>query len=240
MGVKVIKKKRLFEADEQQQQQPAQNNQQQQTQQQPADNQQNQDQINPQDILTKIANLQVASVQALQTTYQKFATDIPEIGKAANDTKSPFNKEAKDLMQVVDNFTKGKADATKPETITAAMQAYGNIAEKIQAFVSKLTEGNNNQQNNNQQQQPAQQNNQQQQPVQNNQQPVQQNNNQQQQQPAPQQQAPQNNQQQPVQNNQQQQPQPTQESRRVSTFGVTLNEKLRSANFNKMLNSIQL
>lgn len=243
MGVK-IKRRKLFEADAPVQQpangqtatngqQPVNNQQQQQGQAAPA--------FNGQEIINKITNLQVAAVQALQETYKKAANDIPELGNAAKDNNSPIAKEAKEFMDAITGFTNGKADPAKPETITAAMTSYGNIAEKLKGLIGKINETSNSQQ------QPA--NNQQQQ-VQSGQSAQGQ---------APQQtagvqtQAPANGQ--PAQG----QPAATQESARVpfekalnekiqaaeeaarpNTFGLTLNQKIRTANFKKMFDNMDI
>ena len=243
MGVK-IKRRKLFEADAPAQQpaaQPANGQQQQQGQAAPA--------FNGQEIINKITNLQVAAVQALQETYKKVANDIPELGNAAKDNNSPIAKEAKEFIDAITGFTNGKADPAKPDTITAAMTSYGNIAEKLKGLIGKINETVNGQQNtaNNQQQQQAQTT----QPAQG----------QQTQQTAGiQTQAPANGQpaqgQTPAANGQ---PTATQESARVpfekalnekiqaaeeaarpNTFGLTLNQKIRTANFKKMFDNMDV
>lgn len=248
MGVK-IKRRKLFEADAPAQQ-PANG---QQPAAQPANNQQQQGQAAPafngQEIINKITNLQVAAVQALQETYKKVTNDIPELGNAAKDNNSPIAKEAKEFMDAITGFANGKADPAKPETITAAMTSYGNIAEKLKVLMDKINETSKAQQDtaNNQQQQQTQTA----QPVQGQ---------------APQQtagvqtQAPANGQpaqgQAPATNGQ---PAATQESARVpfekalnekiqaaeeaarpNTFGLTLNQKIRTANFKKMFDNMDV
>ena len=214
MGVK-IKRRKLFEADAPAQQpangqqpvaQPANNQQQQQGQAAPA--------FNGQEIINKITNLQVAAVQALQETYKKVANDIPELGNAAKDNNSPIAKEAKEFIDAINGFANGKADPAKPETITAAMTSYGNIAEKLKALVGKINETVKGQQDaaNNQQQQQAQTT-----------QTVQGQQAQQTAQPTQTQQAPINGQQ-PAQA----QPGAASESLRPE-FGKTLNEKIQAA-----------
>lgn len=244
MGVK-IKRRKLFEADAPAQQpvngqqpaaQPANNQQQQQGQAAPA--------FNSQEIINKITNLQVAAVQALQETYKKVANDIPELGNAAKDNNSPIAKEAKEFMDAINGFANGKADPAKPETITAAMTSYGNIAEKLKVLVGKINETAKGQQDaaNNQQQQQAQ-------PAQ----PVQGQQTQQTAQPTQSQQAPANSQ--PAQG----QPgtasesvrrefgkalnekiQAAEEAARPNTFGLTLNQKIRTANFKKMFDNMDI
>ena len=248
MGVK-IKRRKLFEADAPAQQ-PANG---QQPAAQPANNQQQQGQAAPvfngQEIISKITNLQVAAVQALQETYKKVSNDIPELGNAAKDTNSPIAKEAKEFIDAITGFTNGKADPAKPDTITAAMTSYGNIAEKLKVLIGKISESVKTEQSaaNNQQQQQAQTA----QPVQGQ---------------APQQttgvqtQAPANGQpaqgQTPAANGQ---PAATQESAivpfekalnekiqaaeeaaRPNTFGLTLNQKIRTANFKKMFDNMDV
>ena len=233
MGVK-IKRKKLFEADAPAQQpangqqpvtQPANNQQQQQGQAAPA--------FNGQEIINKITNLQVAAVQALQETYKKVANDIPELGNAAKDNNSPIAKEAKEFIDAINGFANGKADPTKPETITAAMTSYGNIAEKLKALVGKITETVKGQQDaaNNQQQQQAQTT-----------------------QPTQTQQAPINGQQpaqaQPGAASESVRPefgktlnekiQAAEEAARPNTFGLTLNQKIRTANFKKMFDNMDI
>ena len=240
MGIK-IKRRKLFEADAPAQQpvngqQPAA---------QPANNQQQQEQAAPvfngQEIITKITNLQVAAVQALQETYKKVTNDIPELGNATKDNNSPIAKEAKEFMDAITGFTNGKADPAKPETITAAMTSYGNIAEKLKVLIGKINETLKAQQNtaNNQQQQaqtaqPAQ-------------------GQQAQQTAGVQTQAPANGQ--PAQG----QPgaasesirpefgktlnekiQAAEEAARPNTFGLTLNQKIRTANFKKMFDNMDI
>ena len=187
MGVK-IKRKRLFEADEQQTQ----------------DN----GAFNGTDIINKISALQVDTITALQGVYKNIAQNIPELQKAATDNTSPINKETKEFADAVNKFIKAQVDASKADTITAAMGIYSEIAEKLKVLINKVVEVAKAQQ-------PAQTGQQQQaQPAQSEQQA------QTAQQPA----------------------QPTQqaESVRFNTFGSTLNEKIRTANFNKMMNSIVL
>lgn len=243
MGVK-IKRRKLFEADAPAQQpangqqpvaQPANNQQQQQGQAAPA--------FNGQEIINKITNLQVAAVQALQETYKKVANDIPELGNAAKDNNSPIAKEAKEFIDAINGFANGKADPAKPETITAAMTSYGNIAEKLKALVGKINETVKGQQDaaNNQQQQvqttqTAQ--GQQTQPAQ----------------PTQTQQAPINGQQpaqaQPGAASESVRPefgktlnekiQAAEEAARPNTFGLTLNQKIRTANFKKMFDNMDI
>ena len=248
MGVK-IKRRKLFEADVPAQQ-PANG---QQPVAQSANNQQQQGQAAPafngQEIINKITNLQVAAVQALQETYKKVANDIPELGNAAKDNNSPIAKEAKEFIDAINGFANGKADPAKPETITAAMTSYGNIAEKLKALVGKINEAAKGQQDaaNNQQQQQTQTS----QPVQGQQtqQPVQ---------PVQGQQAPANGQ--PTQGQPTQgQPgaasesvrpefgkalnekiQAAEEAARPNTFGLTLNQKIRTANFKKMFDNMDV
>lgn len=242
MGVK-IKRRKLFEADAPAQQpvngqqpavQPANNQQQQQGQADPA--------FNGQEIINKITNLQVAAVQALQETYKKVANDIPELGNAAKDNNSPIAKEAKEFIDAIAGFTNGKADPAKPETVTAAMTSYGNIAEKLKALVGKISEAAKTEQGaaNNQQQQQTQTT-----------QPVQGQQAQQTTQPAQGQPA----QGQPAQG----QPgaasesvrrefgkalnekiQAAEEAARPNTFGLTLNQKIRTANFKKMFDNMDI
>ena len=233
MGVK-IKRRKLFEADAPAQQpangqqpvaQPANNQQQQQGQAAPA--------FNGQEIINKITNLQVAAVQALQETYKKVANDIPELGNAAKDNNSPIAKEAKEFIDAINGFANGKADPAKPETITAAMTSYGNIAEKLKALVGKINETVKGQQDaaNNQQQQQAQTA-----------------------QPTQTQQAPINGQQpaqaQPGAASESVRPefgktlnekiQAAEEAARPNTFGLTLNQKIRTANFKKMFDNMDI
>lgn len=244
MGVK-IKRRKLFEADAPAQQtangqqtvaQPANNQQQQQGQAAPA--------FNGQEIINKITNLQVAAVQALQETYKKVANDIPELGNAAKDNNSPIAKEAKEFIDAINGFANGKADPTKPETITAAMTSYGNIAEKLKALVGKITETVKGQQDaaNNQQQQQAQTT----QTVQGQQAQTTQ--------PTQTQQAPINGQQpaqaQPGAASESVRPefgktlnekiQAAEEAARPNTFGLTLNQKIRTANFKKMFDNMDI
>lgn len=254
MGVK-IKRRKLFEADAPAQQ-PANG---QQPAAQPANNQQQQGQAAPafngQEIINKITNLQVAAVQALQETYKKVTNDIPELSNAAKDTNSPIAKEAKEFMDAITGFANGKADPAKPETITAAMTSYGNIAEKLKVLIGKINESVKTEQGaaNNQQQQQTQTA----QPVQGQ---------------APQQtagvqtQAPANGQpaqgqQAPVNGQQPAQGQPgaasesvrpefgktlnekiqvAEEAARPNTFGLTLNQKIRTANFKKMFDNMDV
>ena len=100
MGVK-IKRRKLFEADAPAQQ-PANG---QQPAAQPANNQQQQGQAAPvfngQEIISKITNLQVAAVQALQETYKKVSNDIPELGNAAKDNNSPIVLYFKDKFVLI-------------------------------------------------------------------------------------------------------------------------------------------
>ena len=245
MGVK-IKRRKLFEADAPAQQpangqqpvtQPANNQQQQQGQAAPA--------FNGQEIINKITNLQVAAVQALQETYKKVANDIPELGNAAKDNNSPIAKEAKEFIDAINGFANGKADPAKPETITAAMTSYGNIAEKLKALVGKITETVKGQQDaaNNQQQQQAQTT-----------QTVQGQQAQQTTQPTQTQQAPINAQQpaqaQPGAASESVRPefgktlnekiQAAEEAARPNTFGLTLNQKIRTANFKKMFDNMDI
>lgn len=245
MGVK-IKRRKLFEADAPAQQpangqqpvaQPANNQQQQQGQAAPA--------FNGQEIINKITNLQVAAVQALQETYKKVANDIPELGNAAKDNNSPIAKEAKEFIDAINGFANGKADPTKPETITAAMTSYGNIAEKLKALVGKINEAAKGQQDaaNNQQQQQAQ-----------TAQPAQGQQAQQTAQPTQTQQAPINGQQpaqaQPGAASESVRPefgktlnekiQAAEEAARPNTFGLTLNQKIRTANFKKMFDNMDI
>ena len=245
MGVK-IKRRKLFEADAPAQQpangqqpvaQPANNQQQQQGQAAPA--------FNGQEIINKITNLQVAAVQALQETYKKVANDIPELGNAAKDNNSPIAKEAKEFIDAINGFANGKADPAKPETITAAMTSYGNIAEKLKALVGKINEAAKGQQDaaNNQQQQQAQTT-----------QTAQGQQAQQTAQPTQTQQAPINGQQpaqaQPVAASESVRPefgktlnekiQAAEEAARPNTFGLTLNQKIRTANFKKMFDNMDI
>ena len=245
MGVK-IKRRKLFEADAPAQQtangqqtvaQPANNQQQQQGQAAPA--------FNGQEIINKITNLQVAAVQALQETYKKVANDIPELGNAAKDNNSPIAKEAKEFIDAINGFANGKADPTKPETITAAMTSYGNIAEKLKTLVGKITETVKGQQDaaNNQQQQQTQTT-----------QTVQGQQAQQTTQPTQTQQAPINGQQpaqaQPGAASESVRPefgktlnekiQAAEEAARPNTFGLTLNQKIRTANFKKMFDNMDI
>lgn len=244
MGVK-IKRRKLFEADAPAQQpangqqpvaQPANNQQQQQGQAAPA--------FNGQEIINKITNLQVAAVQALQETYKKVANDIPELGNAAKDNNSPIAKEAKEFMDAINGFANGKADPAKPETITAAMTSYGNIAEKLKVLVGKISETAKGQQDaaNNQQQQQAQ-----------TAQPVQGQQTQQTAQPTQTQQAPANGQPaqgQPGAASESVRPefgkalnekiQAAEEAARPNTFGLTLNQKIRTANFKKMFDNMDV
>ena len=245
MGVK-IKRRKLFEADAPAQQpangqqpvtQPANNQQQQQGQAAPA--------FNGQEIINKITNLQVAAVQALQETYKKVANDIPELGNAAKDNNSPIAKEAKEFIDAINGFANGKADPAKPETITAAMTSYGNIAEKLKALVGKINEAAKGQQdaaNNQQQQQPQTA------------QPAQGQQAQQTTQPTQTQQAPINAQQpaqaQPGAASESVRPefgktlnekiQAAEEAARPNTFGLTLNQKIRTANFKKMFDNMDI
>ena len=252
MGVK-IKRRKLFEADVPAQQ-PANG---QQPVAQSANNQQQQGQTAPafngQEIINKITNLQVAAVQALQETYKKVANDIPELGNAAKDNNSPIAKEAKEFIDAINGFANGKADPAKPETITAAMTSYGNIAEKLKALVGKINEAAKGQQDaaNNQQQQQTQTS----QPVQGQQtqQPagIQTPTNGQ---PAQGQQAPANGQQptqgQPGAASESVRPefgkalnekiQAAEEAARPNTFGLTLNQKIRTANFKKMFDNMDI
>ena len=245
MGVK-IKRRKLFEADAPAQQpangqqpvaQPANNQQQQQGQAAPA--------FNGQEIINKITNLQVAAVQALQETYKKVANDIPELGNAAKDNNSPIAKEAKEFIDAINGFANGKADPAKPETITAAMTSYGNIAEKLKALVGKINETVKGQQDaaNNQQQQQAQTT-----------QTAQGQQAQQTAQPTQTQQAPINGQQpaqaQPGAASESVRPefgktlnekiQAAEEAARPNTFGLTLNQKIRTANFKKMFDNMDI
>lgn len=245
MGVK-IKRRKLFEADAPAQQpangqqpvaQPANNQQQQQGQAAPA--------FNGQEIINKITNLQVAAVQALQETYKKVANDIPELGNAAKDNNSPIAKEAKEFIDAINGFANGKADPAKPETITAAMTSYGNIAEKLKALVGKINETVKGQQDaaNNQQQQQAQTT-----------QTTQGQQAQQTAQPTQTQQAPINGQQpaqaQPGAASESVRPefgktlnekiQAAEEAARPNTFGLTLNQKIRTANFKKMFDNMDI
>ena len=245
MGVK-IKRRKLFEADAPAQQpangqqpvtQPANNQQQQQGQAAPA--------FNGQEIINKITNLQVAAVQALQETYKKVANDIPELGNAAKDNNSPIAKEAKEFIDAINGFANGKADPAKPETITAAMTSYGNIAEKLKALVGKITETVKGQQDaaNNQQQQQAQTT-----------QTAQGQQAQQTAQPTQTQQAPINGQPpaqaQPGAASESVRPefgktlnekiQAAGEAARPNTFGLTLNQKIRTANFKKMFDNMDI
>ena len=245
MGVK-IKRRKLFEADAPAQQpangqqpvaQPANNQQQQQGQAAPA--------FNGQEIINKITNLQVAAVQALQETYKKGANDIPELGNAAKDNNSPIAKEAKEFIDAINGFANGKADPAKPETITAAMTSYGNIAEKLKALVGKINETVKGQQDaaNNQQQQQAQTT-----------QTAQGQQAQQTAQPTQTQQAPINGQQpaqaQPGTASESVRPefgktlnekiQAAEEAARPNTFGLTLNQKIRTANFKKMFDNMDI
>lgn len=233
MGIK-IKRKKLFEADAPVQQpvngqqptaQAANNTQQQQAQQAPT--------FNGQEIINKISGLQVAAVSALQETYKKVTTDIPELSASANDANSPIAKEAKEFLAAIDGFTNGKADQTKPETITAAMASYGNIAEKLKVLIDKISETIKVQQPATTQQQPAQ-------PAQT-QQPVQQATvNGQPAQPA-----------QPAQQTTEsvkssfgsmlnEKIQAANEAARPNTFGFTLNEKIRTANFKRMFDNMDV
>lgn len=254
MGIK-IKRRKLFEADAPAQQpvngqQPAA---------QPANNQQQQEQAAPvfngQEIITKITNLQVAAVQALQETYKKVTNDIPELGNATKDNNSPIAKEAKEFMDAITGFTNGKADPAKPETITAAMTSYGNIAEKLKVLIGKINETLKAQQNtaNNQQQQAQTA-----QPAQGQQ--TQQTAGIQTQAPANGQQAPTNGQ--PAQGQQapangqpgaasesvrpefgktlNEKIQAAEEAARPNTFGLTLNQKIRTANFKKMFDNMDI
>lgn len=187
MGVK-IKRKILFEADEQQTQ--------------------NNNAFNGTDIINKILALQVDTITALQGVYKNITQNIPELQKAATDTASPINKETKEFADSVNKFIKAQVDASKADTITAAMGIYSEIAEKLKILINKVVEVTKAQQ-------PAQAGQQQQaQPAQGEQQA------QTTQQPA--------------------QPAQQAESVRFNTFGSTLNEKIRAANFNKMMNSIVL
>lgn len=252
MGVK-IKRKKLFEADA-----PAQQPANGQPTAQPTNNQQQQGQAAPafngQEIINKITNLQVAAVQALQETYKKVSNDIPELGNAAKDNNSPIAKEAKEFMDAITGFTNGKADPAKPETITAAMTSYGNIAEKLKVLIGKINETSKAQQDtaNNQQQQQTQ--------------TAQTAQGQQAQQTAGvQTQAPANGQptqgQQAPVNGQPTQGQPSaasesvrpefgktlnekiqaaEEAARPNTFGLTLNQKIRTANFKKMFDNMDV
>ena len=245
MGVK-IKRRKLFEADAPAQQpangqqpvtQPANNQQQQQGQAAPA--------FNGQEIINKITNLQVAAVQALQETYKKVANDIPELGNAAKDNNSPIAKEAKAFIDAINGFANGKADPAKPETITAAMTSYGNIAEKLKALVGKINETVKGQQEaaNNQQQQQTQTT-----------QTTQGQQAQQTAQPTQTQQAPINGQQpaqaQPGAASESVRPefgktlnekiQAAEEAARPNTFGLTLNQKIRTANFKKMFDNMDI
>lgn len=252
MGIK-IKRKKLFEADAPAQQpvngqQPAA---------QPANNQQQQGQAAPafngQEIISKITNLQVAAVQALQETYKKATNDIPELGNAAKDNNSPIAKEAKEFMDAITGFTNGKADPAKPETITAAMTSYGNIAEKLKVLIGKINETVKAQENtaNNQQQQtqtaqpataqPAQGQQAQQTAGIQTQAPANG-------QPAQGQQAPANGQ--PGAASESVRPefgktlnekiQAAEEAARPNTFGLTLNQKIRTANFKKMFDNMDI
>ena len=246
MGVK-IKRRKLFEADAPAQQpvngqqpaaQPANNQQQQQGQAAPA--------FNGQEIINKITNLQVAAVQALQETYKKVSNDIPELGNAAKDNNSPIAKEAKEFIDAIAGFTNGKADPAKPETVTAAMTSYGNIAEKLKALVGKISEAAKTEQgaaNNQQQQQQTQQ------PAQ----PAQGQQAQQTAQPAQSQQAPANSQPaqgQPGTASESVRPefgkalnekiQAAEEAATPNTFGLTLNQKIRTANFKKMFDNMDI
>lgn len=236
MGIK-IKRKKLFEADAPVQQpvngqqpaaQAANNTQQQQTQQAPS--------FNGQEIINKISGLQVAAVSALQETYKKVATDIPELSASANDINSPIAKEAKEFLTAIDGFTNGKADQTKPETITAAMTSYGNIAEKLKVLIDKISETIKVQQPVTNQQQPAQPA----QPAQT-QQPVQQAtaNGQPAQQPATAQQTSES-----VKSSfgsmLNEKIQAANEAARPNTFGFTLNEKIRTANFKRMFDNMDV
>lgn len=245
MGVK-IKRRKLFEADAPAQQpangqqpvaQPANNQQQQQGQAAPA--------FNGQEIINKITNLQVAAVQALQETYKKVANDIPELGNAAKDNNSPIAKEAKEFIDAINGFANGKADPAKPETITAAMASYGNIAEKLKALVGKINDTVKGQQDaaNNQQQQQTQTT-----------QTAQGQQAQQTAQPTQTQQAPINGQQpaqaQPGAASESVRPefgktlnekiQAAEEAARPNTFGLTLNQKIRTANFKKMFDNMDI
>lgn len=253
MGVK-IKRRKLFEADAPAQQpangQPAA---------QPANNQQQQGQAAPafngQEIINKITNLQVAAVQALQETYKKVSNDIPELGNAAKDNNSPIAKEAKEFMDAITGFTNGKADPAKPETITAAMTSYGNIAEKLKVLIGKISEAvkteqgaaNNQQQQQTQTAQPAQGQQAQQTAGVQTQAPANG-------QPAQGQQAPTNGQQpaqgQPGAASESVRPefgktlnekiQAAEEAARPNTFGLTLDQKIRTANFKKMFDNMDV
>ena len=253
MGVK-IKRRKLFEADAPVQQpvngQPVANGQ------QPANNQQQQGQAAPafngQEIINKITNLQVAAVQALQETYKKVSNDIPELGNAAKDNNSPIAKEAKEFIDAITGFTNGKADPAKPDTITAAMTSYGNIAEKLKGLIGKINEtvkvqqdaANNQQQQQAQTAQPAQ--GQQAQQTAGIQTPTNG-------QPAQGQQAPANGQPaqgQPGAASESVRPefgktlnekiQAAEEAARPNTFGLTLNQKIRTANFKKMFDNMDV
>ena len=242
MGIK-IKRRKLFEADAPAQQpvngqQPAA---------QPANNQQQQEQADPafngQEIISKITNLQVSAVQALQETYKKVTNDIPELGNAAKDNNSPIAKEAKEFIDAITGFTNGKADPAKPETITAAMTSYGNIAEKLKVLICKINETLKAQQNtaNNQQQQAQTA-----QPAQGQQ--AQQTTGVQTQAQANGQQAPANGQ--PGAASESVRPefgktlnekiQAAEEAARPNTFGLTLNQKIRTANFKKMFDNMDI
>lgn len=252
MGVK-IKRRKLFEADAPVQQpvngqQPAA---------QPANNQQQQGQAAPafngQEIINKITNLQVAAVQALQETYKKVSNDIPELSNAAKDNNSPIAKEAKEFIDAITGFANGKADPAKPDTITAAMTSYGNIAEKLKVLVGKINETSkaqqdtaNNQQQQNQTTQPAQGQQAQQTAGIQTQAPANG-------QPAQGQQAPANGQPaqaQPGTTSESARPefgktlnekiQAAEEAARPNTFGLTLNQKIRTANFKKMFDNMDV
>lgn len=247
MGVK-IKRRKLFEADAPAQQpangQPAT---------QPANNQQQQGQAAPafngQEIINKITNLQVTAVQALQETYKKVSNDIPELSNAAKDNNSPIAKEAKEFIDAITGFANGKADPAKPETITAAMTSYGNIAEKLKVLIGKISEtvkteqgtANNQQQQQAQTAQPAQGQQAQQTAGIQTQTPANG-------QPAQGQQAPANGQ--PGTTSESVRPefsktlnekiQAAEEAARPNTFGLTLNQKIRTANFKKMFDNMDV
>ena len=158
-------------------------------------------------------------------------------------------------MDAITGFANGKADPAKPETITAAMTSYGNIAEKLKVLIGKINETSKAQQGtaNNQQQQQAQTT----QPVQGQQ--AQQTAGIQTQapangQPANGQPAPANGQQpangQPGTTSESVRPefgktlnekiQAAEEAARPNTFGLTLNQKIRTANFKKMFDNMDI
>ena len=190
---------------------------------------------------TRLITLEEANIWSVE----KIQMAIGEKSKYLVENKGFTEEEAKEFIDAINGFANGKADPAKPETITAAMTSYGNIAEKLKALVGKINETVKGQQDaaNNQQQQQAQTT-----------QTAQGQQAQQTAQPTQTQQAPINGQQpaqaQPGAASESVCPefgktlnekiQAAEEAARPNTFGLTLNQKIRTANFKKMFDNMDI